>query len=50
MLIEAGLVKAKRCDALLAEANELTAIVVSSIKTSRRNGPKSPSKSSRAAR
>lgn len=40
MLVESGLVKIDLVEALLAEANELTAIVVSSIKTSRRNGAK----------
>lgn len=40
MLIESGLVKASRVEGLLAEANELTAIVVTSITTSRRNGTK----------
>lgn len=38
MLVGAGFVKISRVKDLLAEANELTAIVVSSIKTSRRNG------------
>lgn len=40
MLIGAGFVKMGRVKALLAEANELTAIAVSSIKTSRRNASK----------
>jgi four helix bundle protein len=40
MLTEAGFVKMGRVKALLAEANELTAIAVSSIKTSRRNNSK----------
>jgi four helix bundle protein len=43
MLTEAGLVKKGLVEPLLHEANELTAIVVSSIKTSRRNSaPKKP--------
>lgn len=43
MLTEAGLVKAALVEPLLREANELTAIIVSSIKTSRQNSaPKKP--------
>lgn len=37
LLIEAGLMKPKRLEKLLQEANELTAIIVASIKTSRRS-------------
>lgn len=37
LLVDAGLVKPNRLEILLAEANELTAITVASIKTSRRN-------------
>jgi four helix bundle protein len=40
MLVEAGLVKFERVKELLAEANALTAIVVTSIKTARRNASK----------
>ncbi len=47
MLVEAGFVKMDRVKDLLVEANELTAIVVSSIKTSRRNGAKSSTTRSR---
>jgi four helix bundle protein len=36
LLVAAGLVKASLLEPLLAEANELTAIIVASIKTSRR--------------
>ena len=39
MLSDAGLVKANLVEPLLREANELTAIVVSSIRTARRNTP-----------
>ena len=40
MLTDAGLVKTSLVEPLLREANELTAIIVSSIKTSRRNAQK----------
>ncbi len=40
LLTDAGLVKASRLEKLLVEANELTAIAVTSIKTSRRNSKK----------
>jgi four helix bundle protein len=36
LLVQAGLVREERLQGLLAEANELVAIVVSSIKTARR--------------
>jgi four helix bundle protein len=42
LLVEAALVKPSRVEALLIEANELTAIIVTSIKTSRRNNFKRP--------
>jgi len=35
MLIDAGIIKAKRLEALLSEADELVSIAVSSIKTAR---------------
>jgi four helix bundle protein len=38
ILIDAGLVKSKLVEPLLGEANELTAIMVASINTSRRRG------------
>ena len=40
LLVDAGLMPASRLAKLLAEANELTAIAVTSIKTSRRNTKK----------
>ena len=43
MLTDAGFVKPSLVEPLLREANEITAIIVSSIKTSRRNTtPKKP--------
>ena len=39
MLTDAGLVKTSLIEPLLREANELTAIIVSSIRTSRLNSP-----------
>jgi hypothetical protein len=43
MLIEAGIVKRSRLSQLMGEANEIIAIVVSSIKTARarKDSPKS---------
>ena len=41
MLIEAGIVKNSRLLGLMNEADEIIAIVVSSIKTARNNSPKS---------
>jgi four helix bundle protein len=46
MLVDADFVKLKRVESLLAEANELTAIAIASIKTSRRNGAKQKSRAS----
>ena len=39
MLTDAGLVKTSLIEPLLREANELTAIIVTSIRTSRLNSP-----------
>jgi four helix bundle protein len=45
MLIDCGLVKENLVRPLLAEANEIVAIVVSSIQTARANGSRSGTKS-----
>src|SRR4051812_8123837 len=41
MLVEAGVVSENRLRELIKEANEITGIVVSSIRTARANSPKS---------
>jgi four helix bundle protein len=45
MLIDCGLVKANLVQPLVGEANEILSIVVSSIRTARSNGTRSPRKS-----